>query len=167
MSKKDFISLRGVCKSYDKRSVVLSDFSLDIEEGSFVSILGTSGSGKSTILNLIAGFIKPDRGKIMINGVDIKDVPPHQRPTSTVFQDYALFPHMNVFENIAFGLRKMFTNKENVKEEFYEKIDSLHLEAVNKSQSKISSLNEKIREFSDKCEFIKEGAVHSKRKFAR
>ncbi|WP_246307735.1 ATP-binding cassette domain-containing protein [Candidatus Mycoplasma haematohominis] len=109
-----FISLKDINKSYSENNRVLTKFNLDIEEGSFVSILGASGSGKSTILNLIAGFIKPDSGKILLNGIDIKDMPPNQRPTATVFQDYALFPNMNVFENIAFGLRKMFTDRENI-----------------------------------------------------
>lgn len=139
------ISLRSIYKSYDKHSYVLEDFNLDIEEGSFVSLLGASGSGKSTILNLISGFIKPDSGKIFLNGVDIKDIPPNQRPTATVFQDYALFPNMNVFDNIAFGLKKMFTDKQVVGQKEHRTIEELHQKAINKSKEKIEGVNKKLK----------------------
>lgn len=163
MSRRDFISLRSISKSYDRNSSVLKDFNLDIEEGSFVSILGTSGSGKSTLLNLIAGFIKPDSGKILLNGIDIKDVPPYQRPTATVFQDYALFPHMNVFENIAFGLRKMFTFQENVSEQAKEKIEGLYKQSIEKSNSKIKKLNFKVKQFKSQCTLIKQNLKNLKK----
>lgn len=139
-----FISLKDINKSYSENNNVLKDFNLDIEEGSFVSILGASGSGKSTILNLIAGFIKPDSGKILLNGIDIKDMPPNQRPTATVFQDYALFPNMNVFDNIAFGLKKMFTDKENVPARAYKKIKEQIEKSKNQSRSKLFALNQRV-----------------------
>ncbi|WP_043896211.1 ABC transporter ATP-binding protein [Mycoplasma parvum] len=101
------LELQSITKRYEsKGELILDNFNLKIEEGSFVTIIGPSGSGKTTILNLIAGFIKPDKGKILLSGIDIKDIPSHKRPTSTVFQDYALFPHMDVYSNIVFGLRK-------------------------------------------------------------
>ncbi|AEW45993.1 Spermidine/putrescine import ATP-binding protein PotA [Mycoplasma haemocanis str. Illinois] len=155
MSNKPFISLKSIFKSYDRNNKVLSNFDLDIEEGSFVSILGSSGSGKSTILNLISGFIKPDTGKIFLNGIDIKDIPPNQRPTATVFQDYALFPHMNVFENIAFGLRKMWTEKEGVSNESLMKIKTLHNLAIEKSNGKIKKINSRIDSLSRKALLMK------------
>ncbi|OAL10243.1 polyamine ABC transporter ATP-binding protein [Candidatus Mycoplasma haematobovis] len=151
MSEKVFISLRSINKTYDRKNRVLSNFDLDIEEGSFVSILGSSGSGKSTILNLISGFIKPDSGKILLNGIDIKDIPPYHRPTATVFQDYALFPHMNVFENISFGLKKMFTNKSNVTKEVLDNTKRLHNLAIEKSNKKLEKLNVQIKYLSNKA----------------
>lgn len=155
MSKKAFISLRAINKTYDRKNKVLFNFYLDIEEGSFVSILGSSGSGKSTILNLISGFIKPDSGKILLNGIDIKDIPPYHRPTATVFQDYALFPHMNVFENISFGLKKMFTNKGNVTKQVIDNTKKLHNLAIAKSNKKLEKLNLQIKFLSSKALALK------------
>lgn len=83
----------------------LDDVSLEIPEGSFTVLLGPSGSGKTTLLNIIGGFLAPSEGRVMIAGSDITDLPPARRPTATVFQDYALFPHMTVGANVAFGLR--------------------------------------------------------------
>ncbi|MBL8905121.1 MAG: ATP-binding cassette domain-containing protein, partial [Rhizobiales bacterium] len=83
----------------------LDDVSLHIPEGSFTVLLGPSGSGKTTLLNIIGGFIAPSEGRVMIAGADITELPPARRPTATVFQDYALFPHMTVGANVGFGLR--------------------------------------------------------------
>lgn len=85
--------------------VVLDDINLDIRRGEFITLLGPSGCGKTTLLRMIAGFLKPDAGVIMMEGNDISEVPPHRRPLNTVFQRYALFPHLNVYDNIAFGLK--------------------------------------------------------------
>ena len=85
--------------------VVLDDINLDIRRGEFITLLGPSGCGKTTLLRMIAGFLKPDSGVIMMEGNDISEVPPHRRPLNTVFQRYALFPHLNVYDNIAFGLK--------------------------------------------------------------
>ena len=85
--------------------VVLDDINLDIRRGEFVTLLGPSGCGKTTLLRMIAGFLKPDSGVIAMEGNDISEVPPHRRPLNTVFQRYALFPHLNVYDNIAFGLK--------------------------------------------------------------
>jgi spermidine/putrescine transport system ATP-binding protein len=86
-------------------AVALHDISLTIAKGSFVVLLGPSGSGKTTLLNILGGFLEPTSGKVLIDGKDITGLPPAQRPTATVFQDYALFPHMSVEQNVAFGLR--------------------------------------------------------------
>ncbi len=85
--------------------VVLDDINLNIRQGEFITHLGPSGCGKTTLLRMIAGFLKPDSGIILMEGNDISDIPPHRRPLNTVFQRYALFPHLNVYDNIAFGLK--------------------------------------------------------------
>ncbi len=81
------------------------DIDLSIDEGEFFTLLGASGCGKTTLLRLIAGFERPDSGTVILSGQDITSFPAHRRPVNTVFQNYALFPHMTVYDNIAFGLR--------------------------------------------------------------
>lgn len=110
----NIIELRNVYKEYDGKQVV-KNASLTIKRGEFVTLLGPSGCGKTTTLRMIAGFEMPTSGKIIFNGKDITDTPPHLRPVNTVFQKYALFPHLNVFNNIAFGLKlKVIPNGTNV-----------------------------------------------------
>ena len=105
MAKENcIISLQGVNKVYDGNTVV-SDFNLDITKGEFVTFLGPSGCGKTTTLRMIAGFETPTSGQILLNGEDITKIPPHKRPINTVFQRYALFPYLNVYDNVAFGLK--------------------------------------------------------------
>ena len=98
------IELRDVCKSFDD-TIAVENFNLSIQKGEFVTFLGPSGCGKTTTLRMIAGFDLPTSGQILLNGEDISNLPPNKRPVNTVFQRYALFPHLNVYENIAFGLR--------------------------------------------------------------
>ncbi len=98
-----FVELRGVRMEYGA-TVAVASVDLKIEPGEFVVLLGPSGSGKTTILNIIGGFVAPTAGGIVIDGVDVAGLPPARRPTATVFQDYALFPHMSVASNVAFGL---------------------------------------------------------------
>lgn len=98
------VSVRNLCKSYDAH-VALANVSFDIRRGEFFSLLGPSGCGKTTLLRTIGGFEVPDGGAIHIDGKDMRTVPPHGRPTNMIFQHLALFPHLNVFENVAFGLR--------------------------------------------------------------
>lgn len=100
----ELIRLESIVKSYEG-NIVLDGIDLSVSEKEFVTLLGPSGCGKTTTLRLIGGFEKPDEGKIFFDGKEINDVPANQRPVNTVFQNYALFPHMNVGENIAFGLR--------------------------------------------------------------
>ena len=98
------VSLRGVTRAFG--SVVAVDgIDLDIRDGEFFSMLGPSGSGKTTVLRMIAGFESPDAGEVLLDGVDVTDRAPFERDVNTVFQDYALFPHMNVRDNVAYGLR--------------------------------------------------------------
>ena len=101
---KVIISLEGVSKWFGDKQV-LSDINLKIKQGEFVTLLGPSGCGKSTTLRLIAGFLEPDEGTILLEGRDISELPPHKRPLNTVFQRYALFPHLDVYDNVAFGLK--------------------------------------------------------------
>src|SRR5829696_2793259 len=110
---KPIVSIEGVSKSYASVEAVC-DVSLDVRRGEFVSLLGPSGCGKSTILRMIAGFEAVDQGSIRINGIDVSDVPPHRRPVNMVFQSYALFPHLNVADNIAFGPRRQQVTRAEV-----------------------------------------------------
>jgi ABC-type Fe3+/spermidine/putrescine transport system ATPase subunit len=98
------VRLESVVKRFAE-VVAVAGVSLDIARGSLTTILGPSGCGKTTILRLIAGFLEPDAGDILIDGVSQRGLPPYLRKTSTVFQEYALFPHMTVFDNVAYGLR--------------------------------------------------------------
>ncbi|WP_019244153.1 MULTISPECIES: ABC transporter ATP-binding protein [Bacillus] len=105
MTEKTIIRFNGVTKQYDDDPPVLNNVSFEIERGKFYTLLGPSGCGKTTILRLIAGFIGPSKGEIYFNGKLVNNIPANRRQVNTVFQDYALFPHLNVFENVAFGLR--------------------------------------------------------------
>lgn len=101
--KKPIIEFKNVSKVFeDSNTKVLKDINFELEEGKFYTLLGASGSGKSTILNIIAGLLDATTGDIMLDGVRINDIPTNKRDVHTVFQSYALFPHMNVFENVAF-----------------------------------------------------------------
>lgn len=112
-SKPAIIRVENISHSYGKKSV-LEDISLSVAKGEFVTILGPSGCGKSTLLRLIAGFLKASDGQIFIDGVDMTQTPPHLRPVNTVFQRYALFPHLTVFENVAFGLQMKKRPKDEI-----------------------------------------------------
>ena len=103
-SEHHILDLQGVTKRYDGKTI-LDNINLYIREGEFVTLLGPSGCGKTTTLRLIAGFVQPDEGQILLDGKDIAGMPPYQRPLNTVFQRYALFPHLDVYDNIAFGLK--------------------------------------------------------------
>src|SRR5439155_1292550 len=98
------VELRHVTKGY-KDTTAVDDVSLAIKDREFVALLGPSGCGKTTTLRMLAGFIRPDAGQIVLDGKDVTDLPPEHRPTAMVFQSYALWPHMTVADNIAFGLR--------------------------------------------------------------
>ena len=102
-TKKDIINIEHLSHAFGGKTV-LQDVNLSIGKGEFVTILGPSGCGKTTLMRLIAGFLKVSEGKISIAGQDVTETPPHLRPVNTVFQKYALFPHLNVFNNVAFGL---------------------------------------------------------------
>ena len=105
MENNNIIELINVRKEFDDETIAVDNFNLQVKKGEFVTFLGPSGCGKTTTLRMIAGFELPTSGEILLNGEDISKLPPNKRPVNTVFQKYALFPHLNVYENIAFGLR--------------------------------------------------------------
>lgn len=104
MNKNKIIELKNITKEFEGEQV-LKGIDLDIHDKEFITLLGPSGCGKTTTLRMVGGFITPDEGDVYFDGKRVNDVPPYKRPVNTVFQKYALFPHLNVFENIAFGLR--------------------------------------------------------------
>ncbi len=109
---KNIISLKNIAISFDGEKI-LNDICLDIRDKEFVTLLGPSGCGKTTTLRIIGGFLTPDSGSVTFEGKEINNIPPYKRNVNTVFQRYALFPHLNVFDNIAFGLKvKKFSDKE-------------------------------------------------------
>ena len=112
---KKIIELRNISKSFGNETV-LDCISLDIHDNEFITLLGPSGCGKTTTLRIIGGFEFPDEGDVIFMGDKINDVPPHKRHVNTVFQKYALFPHLNVFENVAFPLRERKVPKSKIKE---------------------------------------------------
>ena len=105
MDEKKMVELRGVNKVFDGTNYVVKDMNLDVYEGEFLTLLGSSGCGKTTTLRMVAGFEEPTSGKIMVNGISVESQEPYDRNVNTVFQSYALFPHMTVYDNIAYGLR--------------------------------------------------------------
>lgn len=121
------VELRDICKTFG--SVKAADnVSIDIESGEFITLLGPSGSGKTTVLRIIAGFEEPDSGTVRLNGVDITHLPPFDRDVNTVFQDYALFPHMTVQDNVEYGLRTRKVPKALRAQQAGEAIASVKLE---------------------------------------
>ncbi len=118
------LSLKNLSKSFGNTQV-LKDINIELEEGEILTILGSSGSGKSTILNLIAGFEKPDSGVINLYEEDVSLKEPHERGVGFVFQNYALFPHLTVFKNIAFGISHMDTNRQKLQVEKMMKLTGL------------------------------------------
>ena len=109
------LRLEGLCKDFGE-GPVLHDLSLDVSAGEFLTLLGPSGCGKTTTLRIIAGLERPNAGRVLIGGTDMTGLPPEKRPVNTVFQSYALFPHMNVFQNTASGLRVLGIQKSEQKE---------------------------------------------------
>ena len=103
--EKFIIEVNHVSKQFEDGKFALNDVSLQVKKGEFVTILGPSGCGKTTLLRCIAGFQVASEGDILLKGEDITQTPPHKRPVNTVFQKYALFPHLNVYDNVAFGLK--------------------------------------------------------------
>ncbi len=122
----NIIELRNITLSYQDTKV-FSDFNLIIDDKKFYTLLGPSGCGKTTILKLVAGFIKPDSGQVFINGVDVTNVEPSQRNINTVFQDYALFEHLNVFDNVAFSLTLKKVDPKIIKQEVLKALDFVNL----------------------------------------
>ena len=110
----------------------VAGINLEMQPGEFFSLLGPSGCGKTTTLRLIAGFERPDEGQILLDDADMAQVPPHKRNVNTVFQNYALFPHLNVFDNVAFGLRYKDVGKHDIKQKVDESLALVRLEGMQK-----------------------------------
>ncbi len=131
-NSENIIELKNIKKCFDDNFVAVEDFNLEVKKGEFVTFLGPSGCGKTTTLRMIAGFDIPTEGQILLNGEDISKLPPNKRPINTVFQRYALFPHLNIFENVAFGLKlKKLSNKE-IKEKVKHALEVVDLEGFEK-----------------------------------
>ena len=126
MKKEVIINLTDVSKSYDGE-LILDHINLRIHDKEFVTLLGPSGCGKTTTLRIIGGFEVPDTGDVQFDGKSDKDVPPHERPVNTVFQKYALFPHLNVYETVAFGLRLKKTPESEIKTKVREMLALVNL----------------------------------------
>ncbi len=135
---KKIIELKNITKSFDGE-VVLDNINLDIYDNEFLTLLGPSGCGKTTTLRLIGGFETPDKGDIVFMGERINDVPPYKRNVNTVFQRYALFPHLNVFENVAFALREKRCPKSEINEKVREMLSLVALNGFeNRSVTSLS-----------------------------
>lgn len=137
---KNIIEFKDVSKTYfDNNTVVLNHVSFEIEEGKFYTLLGASGSGKSTILNIIAGMLDATEGDVILDGKRINDLPSNKRDVHTIFQSYALFPNMNVFDNVAFALKIKGVNKKEIKSRVLEALDMVRLSGYeNRAIAKLS-----------------------------
>lgn len=134
MTSQPIIRFENVSKSYDSDTVVLNNINFELERGKFYTLLGPSGCGKTTILRIIAGFEKPTSGNVYLDGKRMNDVPPNKRQVNTVFQNYALFPHLNVFENIAFGLRVKKMKESEIRERVSEALRFVNLSGYEKRE---------------------------------
>ena len=128
MNDKNILELKNITVSFDGETV-LDDLNLSIRDGEFVTFLGASGCGKTTTLRVIAGFIQPDAGDVFFDGKRINDLPPHKRNVNTIFQRYALFPHLNVFENVAFGLKVAGMKKSEIAPKVEEMLELVNMKA--------------------------------------
>ena len=131
MKQENIIELRNISKTYEDNAV-LKNLNLDIKKDEFLTLLGPSGCGKTTTLKIIAGFEFADDGKVLFQGKDLNEIPPYERPVNTVFQKYALFPHMNVYENIAFGLKIKKVSKNEIDKKVSEMLKLVALEGFEK-----------------------------------
>ena len=131
MAARNLIEFRNIVKSFDGQ-VVLKGINLNIAENEFVTLLGPSGCGKTTLLRILGGFLEQDEGTVIFDGECIDKVPPYKREINTVFQRYALFPHMNVYDNIAFGLRIKKTGEDIIRQKVTRMLALVNLEGYEK-----------------------------------
>ncbi len=131
MDSKNIIRLQNISVSFDDQPV-LQNLDLQISDGEFVTLLGPSGCGKTTTLRIIGGFLKPDSGSVFFDDELVTDLPPHKRPVNTIFQRYALFPHLNVFENVAFGMRVRKMKKDEIRDRVEEMLRLVNLAGFEK-----------------------------------
>lgn len=128
----NIIELKHITKRFKDGFVAVEDFNLEVEKGSFVTFLGPSGCGKTTTLRMIAGFDTPTEGEMLLDGKDISKLPPNKRPINTVFQRYALFPHLNVIDNVAFGLKLKKLPKDEIRKKVKKALEIVDLEGFEK-----------------------------------
>ena len=134
MDKTHIIDLKNISMEYDGTKV-LDNINFYIRKNEFLTLLGPSGCGKTTTLRIIGGFEKPTEGRVIFEGRDITNIPPYERQINTVFQKYALFPHMNVFENIAFGLKIKKVPKDEIEKRVKEMLRLVNLRGFEKGLS--------------------------------
>ncbi|WP_301960146.1 ABC transporter ATP-binding protein [uncultured Dialister sp.] len=125
------LQLKNINKYFGKNHVI-KNVNLNFEKGHFITFLGPSGCGKTTLLRMIAGFYEPDEGEILLNGKNIEKIPPYDRNTAMVFQEYALFPHMNVFDNVSYGLRVKKKSKDEIEKRVKQALALMQLEGMEK-----------------------------------
>ncbi len=130
-SENTILSLRNISKTFDD-DLILNGISLDIKDKEFVTLLGPSGCGKTTTLRIIAGFVNPDEGQVFFEGRLINNIPPHKRNVNTIFQKYALFPHLNVWENVAFGMRIQKKPEEEIRKTVRAMLDLVNLKGFDR-----------------------------------
>lgn len=130
-NKKNIVELKNITVRFDGETI-LDDLSLSIGDGEFVTLLGSSGCGKTTTLRLIAGFLEPDEGEVFFDSKNMNGVPAYKREVNTIFQRYALFPHLNVYENIAFGLRIKKMKEAEIKAKVEEMLKLVNLSGLEK-----------------------------------
>lgn len=135
--KQPIIQLKHIKKSYIKGVPVVYDFNLTVNEGEFVTFLGPSGCGKTTILRMLAGFEKPSEGDILFRDISITALPPNERKINTVFQKYALFPHLNIYDNISFGLKEKKLPKDEIEKKVKHVLEIVDLEGFEKEKSAV------------------------------
>lgn len=126
METNAIVSLKDIVVIYDGERV-LKEINLDIMDKEFITLLGPSGCGKTTTLRIIGGFVTPNSGEVFFDGKPIGNLPPYKRPVNTVFQKYALFPHLNVYENIAFGLRLKKLSEKEIRTRVFEMLELVNL----------------------------------------
>ena len=141
--RKAIVQLKNITKSFGDNQV-LKPISLDIYEGEFLTLLGSSGCGKTTTLRIIAGFETPTEGNVYIEDKDVTELAPYNRDVNTVFQSYALFPHMTVFDNIAFGLVEKKMDKKEIKKKVLEPLGALDLKLRKQMQVELKRLQKKL-----------------------
>ena len=134
------IELKNISKCYEGDTAAVDNVSLSIAKGEFVTLLGPSGCGKTTILRMIGGFELPTSGQILLGGKDISKLPPNERPINTVFQKYALFPYLNIYDNIAFGLKLKKLPKDVIDEKVRHVLDVVDLEGFERRRVVSSSV---------------------------
>src|SRR3954447_7834403 len=136
--------LGGIGKTYGEAEVV-KDLDLSVEAGTFFSMLGPSGCGKTTTLRMIGGFVDPTRGDVLLHGEDVTDLPPNRRDVNTVFQSYALFDHLSIWDNVAFGLRRKKTGKAELRQRVGEMLELVQLTGRDKDMPRALSGGQRQR----------------------